>query len=49
MTMAWVTLIEDKLRDNTLKWFGHVYRRSVDAVVRSSDMVVFDGSTSREG
>ena len=30
-----ITPIEDKLRENCLRWFGHIERRSKDAHVRS--------------
>lgn len=29
--MVGVAPIEDKVRENRFRWFGHVYRRSVDA------------------
>ncbi len=28
---------EEKLRENRLRWFGHVYRRLADAVVKGVD------------
>ena len=38
-----VTHIENKLRENRLKWYGHVQRRAVDAPVRKSDRIVVLG------
>lgn len=32
-----VAPIEDNIRENCLRWFGHVYRRPEQAVVRRSD------------
>lgn len=40
--------IEDKMRENGVMWFGHVYHGSVDAVVRSY-MVTVDGSSKGRG
>ena len=31
--------IEDKLRRNRLRWFDHVQRRPVDAIVKKSDKI----------
>lgn len=39
--MVGITPIEDKMRENRLRW--HIYCRSVDAVVRRSDVVTVDG------
>nr|XP_016438442.1 PREDICTED: uncharacterized protein LOC107764395 [Nicotiana tabacum] len=38
-----VAPIEDKMREVTLKWFGHVRRRSTDALVRRCEMLTFEG------
>ena len=34
-----VTPIEDKLRETRLRWFGHVKRRSVNALVRICEAI----------
>ena len=34
-----VSAIENKMRKNRLRWFGHVQRRPEDAPVRRSDML----------
>ena len=47
--MVGVASIEDKLRENRLRWYGHIYRRPADAVVRKSDRVVVDNSTRSRG
>lgn len=44
-----VTQIEDKLRENRLRWFGHVQRRPVDAPVRKSDRIVVPGDGRGRG
>ena len=31
--------IEDKLRENRLRWFGHIERRSRDALVRKMEKI----------
>lgn len=49
MVRVAVALIEAKIRKNIIRWFGHVYCRLVDAVVRKSDMVTVDGSIKRRG
>ena len=47
--MIKVAPIEDKLRENRLRWFGHVKRRPMDAPVRKSDLVSIDGNTRGRG
>ena len=41
--------IHDKLRENRLKWFGHIYRRPPDVVVKNSDMIVLDSRARGRG
>lgn len=43
--MVGVAPNEYKMRENRLRWFGHVYCLSTDAVVRRSDMVTVEGNT----
>lgn len=38
-----ISSIEDKMRENRLRWFGYVLRRLADMVVRMSDMVGYGG------
>lgn len=42
-------VIEDKMWENRLRWFRHNHRRSVDVVVRWSDMDTVEGSALTEG
>ncbi|CAL5439689.1 unnamed protein product [Camellia sinensis] len=44
-----VAPIEDKLRENRLRWFGHIQRRPTDAVVKRCDAVTVDGSVRGRG
>ena len=39
-----VAPIEDKLRENRLRWFGHIQQRLTEAVVKRCDEVTVDGS-----
>ena len=42
------TLIDDKLRESRLRWFGHVKRRSADTPVRRCERVsISEGRTGR--
>ena len=47
--MVGVAPIEEKLRENRLRWFGHVYRRPVDAVVKRADMIDLGSNTMGRG
>ena len=42
-------LIEDKLRENWLKWFGYIKRKPTDAPIRKSDLVSIDGNVRGKG
>ncbi|KAL7258934.1 hypothetical protein ACSBR1_004943 [Camellia fascicularis] len=44
-----VVLIEDKLRKNRLRWFGHIQRRPTETVVKRCDTVTVDGSVTGRG
>ena len=37
--MVGITLIENQLRENKLKWFGHLQRLSVNAAIDKSDKI----------
>jgi len=41
--------IEDKLREDRLRWFGHIYRRPLDVVVKKSDMIAVDSRVRGRG
>ncbi|KAL7248052.1 hypothetical protein ACSBR2_002871 [Camellia fascicularis] len=44
-----VVPIEDKLRENRLRWFGHIQRRPTEAVVKRCDTITVDGSVRGRG
>ncbi|KAL7217344.1 hypothetical protein ACSBR1_029108 [Camellia fascicularis] len=44
-----VALIEDKLRENQLRWFGHTQRRPIEVVVKRCDVVTVDESVRGRG
>ena len=46
--LANVAPIEDKMRESRLRWFGHVKRRSMAALVKRCEMIDIPGS-KREG
>lgn len=41
--------IKYKMREKRLRLFGHVYRQSVNAIVRKSDVVLVEGNTNGKG
>ncbi|KAI8559840.1 hypothetical protein RHMOL_Rhmol04G0206200 [Rhododendron molle] len=47
--MVGVAPIAEKLRENRLRWFGHVYRRPEDAVVKRADMITLDSNAMGRG
>ncbi|KAG5565645.1 hypothetical protein RHGRI_001531 [Rhododendron griersonianum] len=47
--MVGVAPIEEKLRENRLRWFGHVYRRPGDAVVKRADMIALGSNATGRG
>lgn len=47
--MVGVALIKDKLRENMLRWFGHVQRRPIDATARMTNMSAINGNVRRKG
>lgn len=46
--MVGVVHTQDKLRENRLRWFGHIYCRRGDEVVKNSDMIVVDSRLGEE-
>ena len=37
------TLIDDKMRESHLKWFDHIQRRAINAIVRKSELIKVEG------
>lgn len=46
--MVGVVPIHDKLRENRLQRFGHIYRRPANVVVKKSAMIVMDSRLREE-
>ncbi|XP_070046825.1 uncharacterized protein [Nicotiana tomentosiformis] len=44
-----VAPIEDKMREARLRWFGHVRRRSTDALVRRCERLTLEGLRRNRG
>ncbi|XP_070017308.1 uncharacterized protein [Nicotiana sylvestris] len=44
-----VALIDDKMREARLKWFGHIQRRILDAPVRRCERLVVEGTRRGRG
>ena len=47
--MVGVARIKDKITENRLKWFEHICRRPIDAIVRKSDMIISNDNTRGRG
>ncbi|KAI8529824.1 hypothetical protein RHMOL_Rhmol11G0004100 [Rhododendron molle] len=47
--MVSVAPIEEKLRENRLRWFGYVYCRPEDAVVKRADRIDLDSNATGRG
>jgi hypothetical protein len=35
----WMTPIDEKIRENCLRWFGHVHKRAINVLVRKSKLI----------
>lgn len=44
-----VAPLEDKIRENRLRWFGYVYRRPIDTAFRKIDFLEVTGISRRRG
>ena len=47
--MVGIAPIEDKLRENRLRWFRRICCRPIDAVVRRSDIILDSDNTKGRG
>lgn len=47
--MIQVVPVEEKLRENTLQWFGHIYRSPVDAIIKRVDRIVLGSNATGRG
>ena len=43
-----VTLIDEKMKESHLRWFGHVQRRAINALVRKSELIQVEGTKKVE-
>ena len=48
-SLVGVALIEEKMRENRLRWFGHVERRPIDAPVRRVEKIDIEQSKKLRG
>ena len=48
-SLVGVTPIEDKMREHRLRWFGHVGRRPIDALVRRVEKIDIEQGKKIEG
>lgn len=44
-----VTQTVDKMRENCLRWFGHLDRRPIDATIRRTDFLEVTGTSGLRG
>ncbi|KAI8547563.1 hypothetical protein RHMOL_Rhmol07G0206000 [Rhododendron molle] len=47
--MVGVAPIEEKLRENSLRWFEHFYHKPGDAVFKKTDMIVLGSNATGRG
>ena len=47
--MIEVAPIEEKIRENRLRWFGHIQKRLINASVRKSDAIHIEGNARGRG
>ena len=47
--MIRVAPIEDKMRKNRLRWFGHIQRKILDVPVKKSDLLTIHGNAIGRG
>jgi hypothetical protein len=47
--MVGVAPIDEKLRENRLRWFGHVYRRPTEAIVKRADRIALHSNAPGRG
>ena len=44
-----VVLIDEKLRESHLRWFGYVHRREINVPVRTSELIYIEGARKGRG
>jgi hypothetical protein len=44
-----VAHIDEKMRESRLRWFGHVQRREIIALVRKSELIQVEGTKKDRG
>jgi hypothetical protein len=47
--MVGVAPIDEKLRENRLRWFGHVYRRPTESIVKRADRIALHSNAPGRG
>ena len=41
--------IDEKMRESRLRWFSHVQRRTINAIVRKSELIQVEGTRKGRG
>jgi hypothetical protein len=44
-----VTPIDEKIRENGLRWFDHVQRRAINSLMRKTELIQVEGTKKRRG